>query len=160
MGERQGASPLFTSFAKSQNEINQNKSSMSNSTTTTTTSTRIMNGSAVEAGGNSNNLLIVPPAVEPSFLYAPDKDILTGQPLIPRTPSPGPVSPRLHSPRPSSGLGGDPEPHTFSVNDSNEDFKFQSYHLDYKYTPPPIKGPCCVCGDGIMGAVRMRMIYF
>jgi hypothetical protein len=98
-------------------------------------------------------------AVEPSFLYAPDKDIFTGQPRI---PSPGGVTPLmsprgggLHSPRPGSALSNinEKEVPTFGVNDSNEDFKFQSFHLDYKYTPPPIKGPCCVCGDGIMGAV-------
>ncbi|OXA50003.1 Paxillin [Folsomia candida] len=106
---------------------------------------------------SSNKLLVIPPSVEPSFLYAPDKDIITGLPLV-RTASPAQMSPRImSSPRPGSALSNvalDPdETPSFSVNDGNQDFKFQSYHLDYKYTPPPIKGPCCVCGDGIMGAM-------
>lgn len=41
-----------------------------------------------------------------------------------------------------------------SINDTIEDWNFSSYHLDYNYTPPIVKGPCCVCGEGIVGAVR------
>src|SRR5688572_18353875 len=41
----------------------------------------------------------------------------------------------------------------FGINDSAEDHQFQSYHLDYKYTPPVIKGPCCICNDFIVGSV-------
>ncbi|CAG7817040.1 unnamed protein product [Allacma fusca] len=45
----------------------------------------------------------------------------------------------------------------FGVNESNDDHKFNSYHLDYKYTPPPIKGPCIVCGEGIIGPLVTAM---
>lgn len=118
------------------------------------------NGLLTTTPANNNKNFLAPPSVEPSFLYSPDKDIITGLPLV-RTPSPGPLSPRV---RPASALsnheqGEVQQAPTFSVNDSNDDFKFQSYHLDYKYTPPPIKGPCCVCGDGIMGAVSQSSIY-
>jgi len=30
----------------------------------------------------------------------------------------------------------------FGINDANEDHKFTSYHLDYKYTPPIHKVKC------------------
>lgn len=116
-----------------------------------------------------------------SFLHSPSPNILDGpkSPAI-RTPSPG--APGKHQVRANASLNGSapkspksppivltksvsgwtPSPRNadasegvpvYSVNDDNEDWNFQSYHLDYKYTPPPIKGPCCVCGDGIMGAV-------
>ncbi len=53
---------------------------------------------------------------------------------------------------------------TFGINDSAEDHQFQSYHLDYKYTPPVIKGPCCVCNEFIIGSVcntpdMLKIIY-
>ena len=31
--------------------------------------------------------------------------------------------------------------------------KYHSHHLDYKYTPPPVKGPCIACGQYIVGSV-------
>lgn len=106
-----------------------------------------------------------------SFLHSPSRDIMTGgdgsgavTPVL-RTPSPrgdyGQKSPTVLT-RSTTGTGWVASPKVtdasegvplFSINDDNEDWNFQSYHLDYKYTPPPIKGPCCVCGDGIMGAV-------
>lgn len=111
-----------------------------------------------------------------SFLHSPSRDILAGNngPITPvlRTPTPSPrgdfgqKSPTvltrtvtggwIPSPKLTDASEGVP---VFSLNDDNEDWNFQSYHLDYKYTPPPIKGPCCVCGDGIMGAVFTTYIY-
>ena len=34
-----------------------------------------------------------------------------------------------------------------------KDIKYHSHHLDYKYTPPPVKGPCIACGMYIIGSV-------
>ncbi|XP_027202989.2 uncharacterized protein LOC113796898 isoform X2 [Dermatophagoides pteronyssinus] len=31
--------------------------------------------------------------------------------------------------------------------------KYHSHHLDYKYTPPPVKGPCGACGQYIVGSL-------
>ncbi|CAG2180576.1 unnamed protein product, partial [Oppiella nova] len=31
--------------------------------------------------------------------------------------------------------------------------KYHSHHLDYKYTPPPVKGPCIACGMYIVGSL-------
>ncbi|XP_054165589.1 zinc finger protein 808-like isoform X3 [Oppia nitens] len=33
------------------------------------------------------------------------------------------------------------------------DMKYHSHHLDYKYTPPPVKGPCVACGMYIVGSL-------
>ena len=47
----------------------------------------------------------------------------------------------------------------FGISEANEEeHKFNSYHLDYKYTPPPIKGPCVACGEGIIGPVSNSII--
>lgn len=110
-----------------------------------------------------------------SFLHSPSGDILAGN-------ADGPVTPMMRTPSPRADYGlksptvlqkvitggwVPTEKHAdaseacpvFSANDNSDDARFQSYHLDYKYTPPPIKGPCCVCGDGIMGSVNKNKTY-
>lgn len=37
--------------------------------------------------------------------------------------------------------------------EDDKDIKYHSHHLDYKYTPPPVKGPCVACGMYIVGSV-------
>lgn len=37
--------------------------------------------------------------------------------------------------------------------ESEHNCKYHSHHLDYKYTPPPVKGPCGACGQYIVGSV-------
>ena len=39
------------------------------------------------------------------------------------------------------------------VEHSEHNCKYHSHHLDYKYTPPPVKGPCIACGQYIVGSV-------
>ncbi|KPM04587.1 Paxillin-like protein [Sarcoptes scabiei] len=37
--------------------------------------------------------------------------------------------------------------------ESEHNCKYHSHHLDYKYTPPPVKGPCGACGQYIVGSL-------
>jgi len=76
-------------------------------------------------------------------------------PEIEVLPSAGSPLPFLEgrSPIIRPGSGASDTTHHSANETPEEATNFQSYHLDYKYTPPPIKGPCCVCGSGIMGAV-------
>lgn len=39
------------------------------------------------------------------------------------------------------------------IEHSEHNCKYHSHHLDYKYTPPPVKGPCIACGQYIVGSV-------
>ncbi|KAI2809505.1 hypothetical protein BLOT_000654 [Blomia tropicalis] len=39
------------------------------------------------------------------------------------------------------------------VEHSEHNCKYHSHHLDYKYTPPPVKGPCIACGQYIVGSL-------
>ncbi|ODM89592.1 Paxillin, partial [Orchesella cincta] len=136
---------------------------------TSNNSTSSSSGMAVDSSSIPPNKLLQPHHHQPlhisvdmlqlpvdrSFLHSPDPDILAQNTSILRTPSPGPKSPMVlnRSSSTSVAAADSTAVPVFSINDDNEDWNFQSYHLDYKYTPPPIKGPCCVCGDGIMGAM-------
>jgi len=80
-----------------------------------------------------------------------------------RAPSPT-IDPR--SPSPVHTLTLPPkafEVRTPSPKDKIEDdhnCKYHSHHLDYKYTPPPVKGPCVACGQYIVGSVRINYYYY
>ncbi len=44
------------------------------------------------------------------------------------------------------------------IEDDHHNCKYHSHHLDYKYTPPPVKGPCVACGQYIVGSVRTSVL--
>lgn len=78
-----------------------------------------------------------------------------------RSPSPT-IDPR--SPSPAHQLSVVPPKvailRTPSPKDKIEDdhgCKYHSHHLDYVYTPPPVKGPCIGCGLYIIGPVISEM---
>lgn len=78
-------------------------------------------------------------------------------PSPPTEPNPSPISPIIARKKyiaSQTPFAAETEDDVkFGINDSNEDHKFTSYHLDYKYTPPIHKGPCCVCKNFIIGSV-------
>jgi hypothetical protein len=96
-----------------------------------------------------NKFAIIPPTAVRS-------PILSRKTVDRRSPSPT-MDPRSQSQEYLTLPPKTMEVRTPSPKDKIEDdhnCKYHSHHLDYKYTPPPVKGPCVACGQYIVGSVR------
>ena len=97
-----------------------------------------------------NDFAVIPPTASRSPLPARKADTKHRDPspsIDPRAPSPVhqlTIPPKLmevRTPSPKDKI------------ESEHNCKYHSHHLDYKYTPPPVKGPCIACGQYIVGSV-------
>jgi hypothetical protein len=95
-----------------------------------------------------NKFAIIPPTAVRS-------PILSRKTVDRRSPSPT-MDPRSQSQEYLTLPPKTMEVRTPSPKDKIEDdhnCKYHSHHLDYKYTPPPVKGPCVACGQYIVGSL-------
>ena len=97
---------------------------------------------------------MIPPSAARSPLPARKTQVRDRSPsptIDPRSPSPvhqvtiPPKFMETRTPSPHAKCGADLE--------KEHNCKYHSHHLDYKYTPPPVKGPCVACGQYIVGSV-------
>lgn len=97
-----------------------------------------------------NDFAMIPPTASKSPLphrKAESRDRSPAATIDPRAPSPihqltvPPKYMEIRTPSPKDKI------------EQEHNCKYHSHHLDYKYTPPPVKGPCGACGQYIVGSV-------